>query len=374
MKKLLIALSFVAFVGCGKDASLIKVDSNKFNKLVRQNLEVDYTAINEEIKSGTVLVYPQVGDVGNYTYTFDPEIYETVIGSVKGAKERVPSTIAKSMMAEDKVVTIVKVIQLVGIARDNAQVKISDNDKLIASIQEQISPLLDAYTCYKIKSGVNENKCSKVRIKDGEDKTERRAEMFRVCNDLSKVVDSYIDMTEEEALQLSQDASKCQSIEKNRIESLRLDNEHQKTIRDYGKALFLNMMGSLEESNGKLYRFVFSGSEDSYDDVSKITFSEDGTQVENLSLFIDFNLGKSFQTYSLEEGNLKILQYVDDALTNTKLLEIEIDTGKFLVRSKLYMSDSNVFGVRLVGEADFIYPDNKVWQGVIRMDLEQNTK
>ncbi|EQC49888.1 putative lipoprotein [Bacteriovorax sp. BSW11_IV] len=374
MKKILIALSFVAFVGCGKDASLIKVDSNKFNKLIRQNLEVDYTAINEEIKSGTVLVYPQVGDVGNYTYTFDPEIYETVIGSVKGAKERVPSTIAKSMMAEDKVVTIVKVIQLVGIARDNAQVKISDNDKLIASIQEQISPLLDAYTCYKIKSGANENKCSKVRIKDGEDKTERRAEMFRVCNDLSKVVDSYIDMTEEEALQLSQDASKCQSIEKNRIESLRLDNEHQKTIRDYGKALFLNMMGSLEESNGKLYRFVFSGSEDSYDDVSKITFSEDGTKVENLSLFIDFNLGKSFQTYSLEEGNLKILQYVDDALTNTKLLEIEIDTGKFLVRSKLYMSDSNVFGVRLVGEADFIYPDNKVWQGVIRMDLEQNSK
>lgn len=374
MKNILLALSLTTLVSCGKDADLIKAANNKFPKLLRQSLEVDYSTLNEEIKSGTVLVYPKVEDVANYSYSFDPEIYEKVIGSVKGAKERVPSTIAKSMQADDKVATIVKVIQLVGIARDNAQVKIFNNDQTLASILGQIEPLFDAYPCFKVKKGANEGKCAKERITSGEDKTERRAERYRSCEDLSAVVGTYIDMTPEEQVALDNDAKLCESIEQGRIAILNADNDEQRIIRDYGKALFLNMMGSLEESNGNLYRFVFSGSEDDYDDVSRITFSADGSQVESLSLFIDFNLGNSFQTYSLEEGNLKVIQFVDDTLTNTKLLEIEIDTGKFKVRSKLYMSSAAVFGVRLVGEADFIFPDGNSWKGVIRMDLEENSK
>lgn len=374
MKNILIALSLTTLISCGKDADVIKAENSKFPTLVRQNLEVDYSNIDEEIKSGTVLVYPKAEDVVNYSYTFDPEIYSKVIGSVVGATGRVPPSIPMGMPANIKVAAIVKVIQLVGIARDNAQVKIVNNEKTLSSIMQEIEPLFEAYPCFKVKSGINEGKCVKERITSGENKTERRAEKYRSCADLSVVVGTYIDMTDDELAALARDAEKCESVEQGRIAGLNEDSANQRIIRDYGKALFLDMMGSLEKSSGNLYRFVFAGSEDDYDDISRISFSYDGKKIEQLSLFIDFNLGTSFKTYSLEEGNLKVIQFIDDPSTNTKMLEIEIKTGRFLVRSKLYMSSVAVFGVRLVGEADFYFPNKRSWKGVIRMDLEEKSK
>jgi hypothetical protein len=97
--------------------------------------------------------------------------------------------------------------------------------------------------------------------------------------------------------------------------------------------------------------------------------TDDRTGFTQFQLAVDFNIGRGYQLFSLENGLIRDFVYVELA-PGVWQLTFKLYNERFWLDAELSMDVNDIYDLRFSGDTDVYFPDGTVRKGVMKIEMD----
>ncbi len=338
----------------------------------------DGSKVSSEVRKGTMIIFPAGEELKDFEYEFPEAEWVPVIseGRLPYGKQ-LPRVLKKEDTSANKIKNLANILLSIGKLKDISFRLYAGVDMKGDVLKGQKNQVIASVGCYEIKEGENAGKC---KIAPDETTEEKVTRTKRTCKKLSKHMDRFIELNEQQTALFAGTLQKCNMIEGGQAQ-VKAKIKKIKAITDAGESLAVGATTAYGDHIGRVHLpLIASESRNAPDgfDESVIKFNKDMTKVEELKLAINFGGGNEYPNYSIENG--KILNVnLSETAKGSKYLEFTIN-GPVIVTAKLSITSEEIsivkdgpsprfVNVRLKGETQNIFPNGDVRKGVMAIEL-----
>lgn len=375
MRLLSLCLLIVITASC-RDATQILAeyrpyDKNKPKSFVESLLKAEY---DEEMRSATILVYPNPNEVTNFEYapaqTKDATSWWERLMNLLPYTHRHPRGFDRNLNNSKKIEWMVVTVLSMSEIRDTYYQRLVPKEveqKRHKLAQEEYHTTLNdnpKFKCYRLLT--DSKQC---KILPGDDTRDKPVKKLN-CKKFLRY--TYHDLDAETKTLHDNMRTLCEVSQK-KIDNIAAEVEGITEIRKRAKEYVVELLSKAKEVTGINYLFACNTHDDPQNDSrSLLKLSKDRKAVENLKLFIDFSLQDptlaGFQEYSMENGKISDLQFYQNQ-DGVQILKFEIDNSEFIVKAETALHMSSSMGMRFVGVIWAHYPDGVKRRGVIKLEF-----
>jgi len=366
-------LIIASLISCSRSADIISAPKSTVDRVNFQALNVNGSDYESDIRSVTLLAYPNASDLANFSFGVEDrykDLFKARYVDYKSEQkeerfllsQRASSMqlgIPMDMAGAVKYSTIVNQIISVGFLRDAAfkEQLITEEvqDEMYSDIETMFEELsffavLDEEGTYKLEADLT---------------TDSESEEFYDCEEYTESVEVLITTAGTQSIKETID-SECKSYDKATAQVELLMND----IYGLGEGYVLEMLGEVQKASGRNFLTTTMAIDRDSDEYSQISISEDGSSVEGITLYTDINDGTGYNEYSTENGKISNVKFYTSK-SGAKLLEFEMKTSLYTVKTKLGMTVMDYYDLRFVGDATFFYNDGQVRDGVMKIEVNK---
>lgn len=377
MKKQMITLATMmalgALTGCGgPKADQIGVTSEIHESNTVSQFQVQKT-FDSTLADATIITFPTGDDLESYEYSYDEMAFKTVMSRLQYG-DQLPLSYSKEASSGDKIAQVSTAILSLGKLKDMSYEKLKQAQFGVKATQAKVAPmiaqLLQNFPCYKLID--NKRKC-----KLAPDETTSETPKFsKKCSELKRNKKKFKgNLTEELEKAYDQGIAQCAALQ-GKVSEIQDLEEKVKRIRQMGRDIGVDLVEDYSEhANFKGLIVVNSKEKKEGDFTSKMTFNDEKTKIETLSLGINFGTG--YKEYSIENGGISDVKY-GQTRGGTTYLNLTIN-GDYRIVAELSVSSRTIIlhssgatytEVRLKGSTENIFPDGKVRKGVMSLQVD----
>lgn len=359
----LISLLLVVVSGCGPKAEVAPTENSRFPVGYRQFSFTD-KQIDPEVRSITLLTMPVEKDVEGFSYEPDPRDWNIVFSSIPYGN-RVPFGIPLNMDSFNKTAQVVYTVMVSGDVRNFSYERIKAQQKEKARILDRLNQLLVLHPCY---TGLRPNHRSCFAHQS--DMTVDTPRIADSCDVLSRW--RWMNLTPEEEESLSLNLQTCRDVDGGRVAQIDQQIALDEDIRDKAKGIVLDLLNKAERHAGT--NFVATGATKSEEDTingykSLIQMSDDRRSFTQFQLAVDFNIGRGYQLFSLENGLIRDFVY-EELAPGIWQLTFKLFTERFWLDAELSMDVNDIYDLRFSGDTNVYFPDGVIRKGLMKMELD----
>lgn len=366
-------LVLASLLSCSRSTDIISAPEKKVQRVSIQGLTVSGDDFESDIRAVTLLAYPNAQDLKNFSYDLAPK-YANLLGakfnnyraegfpesfllSERASKQKLG--ISSALTPNEKYATIVNQIISIGFLRDSAFKQQLITEEVQLEIYSDIETLFEDLFFFPV---IDEDGTYKLVA---DETTEEEGESFYDCEEYTDSVETLVVDNSTSSTKTSIE-NQCQSFDKASSQVEFLINQ----VYGLGEGYVLQLLDAVQKDIGRNFLTTTMAIDRDTDEYSQLTLSEDGNTVEELTLFVDINDKNGYNEYSLENGKIKNLKFYKGE-SGAKVLEFEMVTDLYTVKTKLGMSVMDYYDLRFVGDATFHYKDGQVREGVMKIEVNR---
>ena len=412
-----LAISSALFmVSCNKKAEDINLENKLIQTVKTQSLSIRGSELDPIVRGITLISYPLESDVQKsgalYKYDMGEDLYDlTVNSSLKTfsygdelEESELEDTLVYKSRVEQRideansfntVKELVKHVVTVGDLRDRVMNNFMDNQLVYKSLESKFEKanekVSDTLSFFVITEGDHEG----MMLMSPNDDFSVESIDIEDCEGLSEVEEDYLltDFISEENLESFESAvESCDSVEFNEDDMETVAEDMSEKIYDFdfeeinqegpfyaAKGYITNLLNDLETFSGQKFlstgdckETYLDGGADQSLEISQIVFNEQMNGFDKLLLNLDL-LGSGAKVYSVENGLIKNIKFRKTIL-NQDVVSFDIIGEDVVVKTELGLSNMKNLGVRLIGDANFIYSNGRKTRGVMKLELDITNK
>ncbi|OIQ20833.1 MAG: hypothetical protein BM556_02500 [Bacteriovorax sp. MedPE-SWde] len=412
-----LAISSALFmVSCNKKAEDINLENKLIQTVKTQSLSIRGSELDPIVRGITLISYPLESDVQKngalYKYDMGEDLYDlTVNSSLKTfsygdelEESELEDTLVYKSRVEQRideansfntVKELVKHVVTVGDLRDRVMNNFMDNQLVYKSLESKFEKanekVSDTLSFFVITEGDHEG----MMLMSPNDDFSVESIDIEDCEGLSEVDEDYLltDFISEENLESFESAvESCDSVEFNEDDMETVAEDMSEKIYDFdfeeinqegpfyaAKGYITNLLNDLETFSGQKFlstgdckETYLDGGADQSLEISQIVFNEQMNGFDKLLLNLDL-LGSGAKVYSVENGLIKNIKFRKTIL-NQDVVSFDIIGEDVVVKTELGLSNMKNLGVRLIGDANFIYSNGRKTRGVMKLELDITNK
>lgn len=363
--KLTLASLLLCFslLSCGPSADGDQAPNERFQFGYQQFFFAD-REIDPELRSMTLLTMPIEQDVKGFIYQPDRSDWDFVFSSIHYG-HRVPYGVRSSRSDFHKTADMIYIVMAAGDVRNDSFERIhhlnTDRNRILA----RLMPLFAAHPCY-LGQRPNHRSC----FAEQSDGTVEEPRFAESCGVLERWSWMGLSPEQEEALQDS--LIECQEVDGGRLEEIDQQLAYEGDLRDKAKGVVLDLLSAAEAHAGSY--FVATGAtKGEIDSInghqSFIQMNAERDGFTQFQLAIDFNIGRGYQLFSLENGlvqNLKLTEQLPGVWALTFKLVNEI----FTMEAELSLDVQDIYDLRFSGDTYAYFNDGTVRKGLMKLELD----
>ena len=372
----------VLLASCARDAKPIKAERvllAENTRTLSSHLSKERDSWDPRLRSMSLVIYPSVDDLEEFEYAPNQEVdvlWDTMANHMTygtGLSRVYSADMDGAKKLENMATTVVSVAELRTDVYRTKVPLLAQASQLADQIKKEnrsIKQELRSLSCY-YEDSESETGAVECRREQTEDNSLQH-KTFRSCRNLKN---HRFDSENGGAELLVRGCSQLQSQRDER--SVFLERiEHQENLRKTGESILLDLLLAAEKHSGEKVFLVVGaskeqGSED--DEISRLVFDPETSQVQSLTLFLDFGLnysaGGGSREYSTTNGGITGLRL--EKRDWVDILKFTIHTLDFDLHASLSMTVQNLLDMRLVGEVRVVYPDGTGSTGLMSLELDR---
>lgn len=357
---MLIAL---CFYGCGPQADSRKVDSSRFG-FSNLNFIFPDKEIDPEIRSLTLLNFPLEKDVVGFSYTpLEPD-WTTVFSAIDYG-DKVPYGISNNISSFQKTALMIYFVLVSGDVRNFSYETIHQLKIQRSKLNAELKEIFDQFPCFAGQRP-NHRRCYLAQNDLSEDEPSYAA----TCSALERR--QWIDPTPEEEQHFQDSIALCHERDGGKLAEIETKINFEDDIREKAKGIVLDLLAQAERHAKSL--FVATGAtKGEIDSVngnqSFIQMNEDRTGFTQFQLAIDFNIGKGYEVFNLENGKIRDLTYTEIA-PGILELRFKLYNDIYWFEAELSTDINDVYDLRFSGDIYSHFNDGTIRKGVMKIEMD----
>jgi hypothetical protein len=362
-KIVFLVLSLATLASCGPKAKGDPVESQRFLFGYRQFFFTD-KEIDPEVRSITLLTLPIEKDVVGFSYTPNREDWDFTFSSINHG-HRVPFGVQARSSNFNKVSDLIYIVLASGDVRNASFERIVHSKRDQTRIIGRLNSIFNAHPCF-MGLRPNHRSCFP-RQSEGTVDTARFAESCEVLERWT-----WMEMSDEDEELLADNLVQCREVDGGRLQAIDELIAHEGDIRNQAKGIVLDLLSELEAHTGEV--FVATGAtKGEVDSInghqSLIQMNADRTAFTQFQLAVDFNIGRGYQLFSLENGLIRDLE-LKELIPGVWRLTFFLDNDAYTLEAELSMDVQDVYDLRFSGDTVLTYKDGTVRKGLMKLELD----